>query len=213
MSESPVGGVRPRNHIIKRPRLTRLLDETSARIILLVAPAGYGKTTLAREWCSSPGRKSGWYQCTPASSDVAAFTVGLTKTIRSVVLAAGKYVDKRARVTTTPSTDAKALAELLTEDLVDWPDNSWLVLDDFHLVQNSPSIQQFLEHLVHQSRIPLLVTARERPSWVSARAILYGESLELGIEILTITDDEASAVLSHRPDLKLPPLTDVAHGC
>ena len=36
-----------RDHIIKRPRLTRLLDETEARVILLVAPAGYGKTTLA----------------------------------------------------------------------------------------------------------------------------------------------------------------------
>ncbi len=35
-------------HIIKRPRLTRLLDEAEARVLLLVAPAGYGKTTLAR---------------------------------------------------------------------------------------------------------------------------------------------------------------------
>ena len=38
------------SYIIKRPRLTKLLDESEARIILLCAPAGYGKTTLAREW-------------------------------------------------------------------------------------------------------------------------------------------------------------------
>jgi ATP/maltotriose-dependent transcriptional regulator MalT len=35
-------------HIIERPRLTRLLDETTARVIMLVAPAGYGKTVLAQ---------------------------------------------------------------------------------------------------------------------------------------------------------------------
>ena len=48
--ETPVG----RRHIIERPRLTRLLDETSARVIMLVAPAGYGKTTLARQWLAKP---------------------------------------------------------------------------------------------------------------------------------------------------------------
>ena len=59
-------------HIIERPRLLKLLDETEAKIILLVAPAGYGKTTLARQWlrtCVKPrlwvrGRddlvESGW---------------------------------------------------------------------------------------------------------------------------------------------------------
>jgi len=70
MSEQTSEMPTARRHIIKRPRLTRLLDETTARIILLVAPAGYGKTTLAREWCET---RSGtvWYQCTPASHDVA----------------------------------------------------------------------------------------------------------------------------------------------
>src|SRR5205814_1063644 len=39
-----------RRYIIKRPRLTRLLDNANARVLMLIAPAGFGKTTLAREW-------------------------------------------------------------------------------------------------------------------------------------------------------------------
>jgi ATP/maltotriose-dependent transcriptional regulator MalT len=36
--------------MIERPRLTRLLAESESRVLLLTAPAGYGKTTLAKEW-------------------------------------------------------------------------------------------------------------------------------------------------------------------
>ena len=42
-----------RRYIIKRPRLTRLMDNTNARVLMLIAPAGFGKTTLAREWPTS----------------------------------------------------------------------------------------------------------------------------------------------------------------
>ena len=47
-----------RQRIIRRPRLTRLLDEAAkrCRILMLIAPAGYGKTTLAREWVEQSGR-------------------------------------------------------------------------------------------------------------------------------------------------------------
>ena len=49
--------VRREPRIIERPRLIKLLDETDARTILLLAPAGYGKTTLARQWARrSTGR-------------------------------------------------------------------------------------------------------------------------------------------------------------
>ena len=48
--------VRREPRIIERPRLIKLLDETDARTILLLAPAGYGKTTLARH---GPRRSTG----------------------------------------------------------------------------------------------------------------------------------------------------------
>ena len=47
-------------HIIERPRLLKLLNETEAKIILLVAPAGYGKTTLARQWLRTRGEPRLW---------------------------------------------------------------------------------------------------------------------------------------------------------
>ena len=65
-----------RRHIIKRPRLTRLLDETTARVILLVAPAGYGKTTLARQWAKTLSGAI-WVSLTPAHRDVVTFAEDL----------------------------------------------------------------------------------------------------------------------------------------
>src|SRR3954466_3469478 len=67
------------SHIIKRPRLTKILDETEARIILLCAPAGYGKTTLAREWVATRKEPVLWYSGGPAMADVAALAVDLAE--------------------------------------------------------------------------------------------------------------------------------------
>ena len=64
-----------RRYIIKRPRLTRLLDNANARVLMLIAPAGFGKTTLAREWVSD--RPHVWYRGTTATADVAALAAQL----------------------------------------------------------------------------------------------------------------------------------------
>ena len=55
--------------IIERPRLIKMLDECDARVILLLAPAGYGKTTLARQWAKTLNSVI-WLSLTPAHRDV-----------------------------------------------------------------------------------------------------------------------------------------------
>ena len=65
------------SRIIERPRLIRLLDESPARIKMLVAPAGYGKTTLARQWLAASPQSTSWFSATASSVDVAAFALGL----------------------------------------------------------------------------------------------------------------------------------------
>src|SRR5437868_7459290 len=74
------------SYIIKRPRLTKLLDESEARIILLCAPAGYGKTTLAREWTATRSEPVAWYRGGAEMLDVAAFAQSLADVLRQVGL-------------------------------------------------------------------------------------------------------------------------------
>src|SRR2546430_6905723 len=86
MGEAGMVTTRPaaQSYIIKRPRLTKLLDESEARIILLCAPAGYGKTTLAREWVETRSEPVAWYRGGMEMLDPAAFARGFMECLRSV---------------------------------------------------------------------------------------------------------------------------------
>ena len=182
-----------RRRIIKRPRLTRMLDESGARIILLVAPAGYGKTTLAHEWLDE--KRAAWYRCGPASADVAALAVGLAAATSEIVPGAGDRMRQRLRATDRPEEDASILAEMLAEDLAEWPDDAWLVIDDYHFATESSASEAFVDALVSRERVRLLLTSRRRPSWATARRRIYGEAFEVDRTLLAMSDNEALTVL------------------
>jgi ATP/maltotriose-dependent transcriptional regulator MalT len=175
-----------------------MLDKSDARIILLVAPAGYGKTTLAHEWLDE--RNAAWYRGGPASADVAALAVGLATATSKVVPKAGERMRQRLKATTRPEEDARILAEMLAEDLAEWPEDAWLVIDDYHFAMDSPASEAFIETLCAVAKPPLLVTSRRRPSWASARLRLYGHVVEIDQTALAMSDDEAFDLLSDRTD-------------
>src|SRR5947209_1321449 len=84
-------------HIVARPRLTRLLDETDARVRILAAPAGYGKTTAARQWLRATTNPAVWYDATPASTDIAALATGVASSVAHLIPGAGALLDERLR--------------------------------------------------------------------------------------------------------------------
>jgi LuxR family transcriptional regulator, maltose regulon positive regulatory protein len=187
-----------RRRIIKRPRLTRILDESSARIILLVAPAGYGKTTLAHEWLDS--KMSAWYRGSPASADVAALAVGLATAAAEIVPGAGERMRQRLRATDRPDEDARILAEMLAEDLEQWPDDAWLVIDDYQFAMDSPACEDFVQVVAEVRETQLFVTTRRRPNWATARRRIYGELEVLNREMLAMTQPEALSLLQWSED-------------
>jgi LuxR family maltose regulon positive regulatory protein len=199
-----------RRYIIKRPRLTRLLDNANARMLMLVAPAGFGKTTLAREWVAD--RPHVWYRGTTATADVAALIAGLSTVISEVLPEAGARTVARMRATGTPEQDVDILADLFAEDLAAWPEDLWLVFDDYQFAMEAKAPERFVDGLLRRSPVKLLLTSRKRPKWASARRLLYGEIYELGRNELAMDHDEAAAVLAHRKDAPAAGLVALAEG-
>jgi LuxR family maltose regulon positive regulatory protein len=199
-----------RRYIIKRPRLTRLLDNANACVLMLVAPAGFGKTTLAREWVAD--RPHVWYRGTTATADVAALIAGLSTAISEVLPDVGARAVARMRATGTPEQDVDILADLFAEDLAEWPDDVWLVFDDYQFAMEAKAPERFVDGLLRRSPVKLLLTSRKRPKWASARRLLYGEIYELGRNELAMDHDEAAAVLAHRKDAPAAGLVALAEG-
>jgi LuxR family maltose regulon positive regulatory protein len=187
-----------RRRIIRRPRLTSILDESSAQIRLLIAPAGYGKTTLAREWLSEASRRDVWYRGGPASADVAALAAGFAEAASEILPGAGKRMPDRLRATRRAEEDVDILAELLADDIQQWPGDAWLTIDDYQFTMNSVASERFVDLLVQQTPIQMLITSRRRPSWATARRILYGEILEIDRRALAMDDGEARDVLARQ---------------
>jgi ATP/maltotriose-dependent transcriptional regulator MalT len=184
-----------RDRLIERPRLIRLLDEAHTRRILLVAPAGYGKTTLARQWFAQGGRRGVWFRATPASTDVAALALGIGKAADEILEGALGRMQERLRNSHSPNAEADELGAIFGEDLIDWPDDCWIVIDDYQHLSADPAAEQFIEAFITQANTPLLVTSRLRPRWASAKRLLYGEIVELGRNVLAMTHEEAARAL------------------
>jgi DNA-binding CsgD family transcriptional regulator len=177
-------------HIIERPRLTRMLDETTARVIMLVAPAGYGKTVLARQWLSQ--RPHAFYRASE-SADLGVIGSGLLDAAMKITRDGGDRFEQwlRARRKTEPSDLA---ADLLAEDLRMWPSGAWLAVDDYHLLPSEA--ERLIGTLRRIPTLRLLLTSRRRPEWCSARDLLYGDIYELSTGDLAMSRQEASGVLT-----------------
>ena len=144
----------------------------------LVAPAGYGKTTLANQWTSAAGRRAAWYTARSWSSDVAGLALGLAAAADSLVNGCDVRLRERLRATADPRGEAEVLAEILAEDLGTWPDGAWLVIDDYQELATALEAERFVAALVDRSPVSFLIASRHRPSWISGRSILYGDVLE-----------------------------------
>jgi len=199
-----------RRRIIERPRLTRLLDASQGRIKMLVAPAGYGKTTLARQWLVD--KQAVWYTATPASVDVAALAAGLRESVVSVSPGAGAALVERLPVTSRASHEARLLAGMLSADLATWPRDAWLVIDDYHEVVDAQPSEDFVESLIADAPLNVLLLTREKPTWASARRILYGELFEMDRATLAMNDDEASTLLGISTAAAPNELVNLANG-
>ncbi|MGH3065858.1 MAG: hypothetical protein ACRDOF_06090, partial [Gaiellaceae bacterium] len=201
-----------RHRVVERPRLFALLDESEARVRTLVAPAGYGKSTLAEQWIRLGGRRGVWYTARSASTDVAGLALGLARTCVTLVDGCDERLREHLRALPAAAENVDTLAEILGEDLGAWPEGAWLVIDDYHEIAAEPKAERFISSLLAAAPIRLLIASRQRPAWVSAKKIMYGDVLELNQTALAMDTHEAADVLVDRSASSASGLVSLANG-
>jgi DNA-binding CsgD family transcriptional regulator len=192
--------------------LYALLDDSKARVRTLVAPAGYGKTTLAEQWVAREGRVAAWYTARLSSTDVAALALGIARSATRIVEDCDVRLRAHMKALPAPAENVETLAEILGEDLGAWPANAWLVLDDYHEVAEEPRAEDFVKTLIAESPLQILIGSRVRPSWITRKTIVYGEALEVNQAALAMDNREAADVLVDRSAPSASSLVLLANG-
>lgn len=186
-----------RGNVVVRQRLFNLLDaglRPGIRLILVSAPAGYGKTTLAAAWLTNLDNPRAWLSLEEAENEPLRFLAYLGAALVRQAPEFGAYVDSLAGAPQLPT--AEVVAAELVNALIPSPSPSFLVLDDYHALTNPyvhDLIRVLLPHLPPHFR--LLLVTREDPPFPLGRLRVRGELVEARMKDLCFTLEEAQEFL------------------
>jgi LuxR family transcriptional regulator, maltose regulon positive regulatory protein len=190
--------------LLPRASLQSLLDVgVEAKLCLVVAPAGFGKTTLLTQWRAVAGAgRVAWISLDEGDSDPTRFWVYVVETLRTVE----PDVGTSALVALgRPSADLyRTVLPGLLNELSTSGSPLALVLDDYHLITNPTchqSLTFFLDHL--PADVHVVLSARADPPLPLARMRARGELAEIRVTDLQFTDEEAAALLNGSMGLQL----------
>jgi LuxR family transcriptional regulator, maltose regulon positive regulatory protein len=187
---------RRRRDLVARPRLSDRLNREVPPLVLVSAPAGFGKTTLLTEWLSTAradGTLVAWLSLDQGDDDPTTFWTYLVNALRTAVPEVG--AESLALLQSPQSSTDAVLATLLNE-LQTVPDELVLVLDDFHVIEAGDvheGVAFLLDHL--PSQIHLVIATRVDPPLPLPRLRARRELVEVRAVDLRFGPDEAATYL------------------
>jgi LuxR family transcriptional regulator, maltose regulon positive regulatory protein len=201
-----------RRRLVPRPRLTdplRVEPASMPRLVLVSAPAGFGKTTLLAQWLApsepaGPAPRVAWLSLDAGDGEPRRFVTHLVAAIQASSPQVG--ADALALLEAGRALPAEAVLVSLVNDLDELAGPTVLALDDYHVI-DAPDVHEavtfLLDHLPPQ--VTVAITTRADPPLPLARLRGRGELLELRAADLRFTAEEADAFLNRVMDLDLDP--------
>src|SRR5579863_9825826 len=200
---------RSRRGLVPRPRLSERLDRGAAsRLVLVSAPAGFGKTTLLTEWLAAgpatPAgeRRAAWLSLDRGDNDPASFWTYVIAALRTAAPGVGE--DALALLQAPGPQPNETVLTVLLNDLGDVAGDIVLVLDDYHVI-DAREVQDgmafLLDHL--PPWLHVVIAGRADPAFPLARLRARGELVEIRAAELRFTPDEAATYLGETMGLTL----------
>ena len=189
----------PPDGVVTRPRLLRRFDPR-ARCVLVVAPPGFGKTTLTAQWARTVSAPVAWISVDLLDESPADFWRHVIEAIRSIVPA----IDDEPREALEEDPRSRLFLTILIAQLERFDGRGVLVLDSFSTLADR-TVSDELALLVERTgdRLQLVITARIDPPLPLARWRTQGWLADIRERELRLDDGEALAVGATFPDLGL----------
>lgn len=187
---------------IQRARLLRQVSQGAQRALtLIVAPAGYGKTTLAAAWAQTGEMPSAWLTLQPGDRPRERFVASLIQALRVVFPPVGQTTLALLQ----GGFSEGALAALIN-DLCEVRSHLALVLDDYHCV-DGPETREVVQYLLENrpANFHLILTTRVMPDLNLTRLRGLDQVVQVGVDDLRFTRQEVLDFLKTRMELLLPP--------
>ncbi|MEW6179424.1 MAG: LuxR C-terminal-related transcriptional regulator [Chloroflexota bacterium] len=180
-----------RTKSVLRPRLLEKLNEgLSGRLILISAPAGFGKTTLVVQWLQTISLPALWITLEEGDDDPARFFNAWVVCLKRIDSSYCEDIFRTLNTAQLPPT------EILTTELINGltaiPTPFLIVLDDFQFISN-PLITQFIQFSITHlpPHIHLVILTREDPPLPLTRLRLQKELTEIRTRDLRFENHES----------------------
>src|SRR5499427_8567892 len=179
--------------VVARPRLVGLLG-ARARVSVVSAPPGSGKTVLLRSWISQAGvaGRAAWVPAGRGERDPQRFWLSVLAALRATVVGAALVRE----LTAAPDLDGWVIAERLLADLAPLDEALWLVVDDVHELGGDALAQLELLILRAPPGLRFVLAARHDVRLGLHRLRLEGELAEIREPDLRFTVAEASELFA-----------------
>ncbi|MBU2511494.1 hypothetical protein KJ966_09145 [bacterium] len=196
-----VPGTINREHLL--PVLSAIAHKKTA---IVVAGAGYGKTTLIAQTVELSGMPAVWYSLDETDLDLSVFMTYLVTGIRQYYPNFGQHLLDQTGIISSSDRSRKSflislLAEIentLSKDLV-------IVLDDYYSIQDNPSISDSLSFLLNRlpPQIHFVIISRSEPDIQLSRLRAMSEVIDIGENDLEFKLDEVKTLYNQVLKLQL----------
>lgn len=199
---------RRRGDTLRRPRLLDAIHhQIDRQLFLVVAPAGYGKTTLLVDFAADGGIPVCWYSLSPSDAEPALFLDYLVASIQARFPRFGNETRRVMAQAINFRIDGLAVVAALINEVQERIHEYFaVVLDDYHEVNENPAINQLVDALLKHApeNLKLIVASRTMPKLQLSRLAALRQAAGVGAGDLRFTSEEVRDLMRDAYQTVLP---------
>lgn len=183
------------NYVPRLHLLERLNEGHRHRLVLVSAPAGFGKTTLVSSWLQQLGVPTAWLSLDEGDRQVQRFLLYLVHALQTIQTDIGDSLLTTLQEAEKPPIESMLV--VLVNNVAAIDEEIVLVLEDYHEAE-TPEVDQIVTYLLENAppNLTVVMTTRVYPDIPVARLRVRGQLLEMQAAELRFSTDEVRHLLN-----------------